>query len=54
MPGQPGRAYQVRLSNRSNQRVLVVLSIDGVNAVTGQTATPDQTGYCLLYTSRCV
>ncbi len=47
VPGQPGRAYQVRLSNRSNQRVLVVLSIDGVNAVTGQTATPDQTGYVL-------
>lgn len=45
--GQPGRGYQVRLANRSDQRVLVVLSIDGVNAVSGQTAAPDQTGYVL-------
>ncbi len=47
VPGQPGRSYQVRLSNRSDRRVLVVLSIDGVNAVTGQTAAPNQTGYVL-------
>lgn len=47
VPGQPGRGYQVRLRNQSDQRVLVVLSIDGINAVTGQTATPQQTGYVL-------
>lgn len=47
VPGQPGRGYQVRLTNHSDQRVLVVLSIDGVNAVTGQTASPNQTGYVL-------
>lgn len=47
VPGQPGRAYQVRLANQSERRVLVVLSIDGVNAVSGQTAAPGQTGYVL-------
>ena len=47
VPGQPGRGYQVRLTNQSDERVLVVLSVDGVNAVTGQTAAPHQTGYVL-------
>lgn len=47
VPGQPGRAYQVRLTNQSDRRVMVVLSIDGVNAVTGQTAASNQTGYVL-------
>jgi hypothetical protein len=45
--GRPGDRYAVRLSNRSNGRVLVVLSVDGVNAVSGQTAATGQTGYVL-------
>jgi hypothetical protein len=45
--GRPGERYAVRLTNRSGERVLVVLSVDGVNAVSGQTATPAQTGYVL-------
>ena len=45
--GTPGHRYSVRLSNRSGGRVLAVLSVDGVNAVSGQTASPDQTGYVL-------
>ena len=45
--GVPGHRYGVRLANRSGERVLVVLSVDGVNAVTGQTAHPSQTGYVL-------
>jgi hypothetical protein len=45
--GDPGHRYSVRLSNTSGERVLVVLSIDGVNAVTGQTAHPSQAGYVL-------
>jgi len=45
--GEPGHRYSVRLSNTSGERVLVVLSIDGVNAVTGQTAHPSQAGYVL-------
>ena len=45
--GRPGSRYAVRLSNRSGGRVLVVLSVDGVNAVSGQTAALGQTGYVL-------
>ena len=45
--GVPGHRYGLRLSNTSGQRVLVVLSVDGVNAVTGQTANPAQSGYVL-------
>src|SRR5690606_8703538 len=45
--GTPGHRYGVRLTNTSGERVLVVLSIDGVNAVSGQTAHPSQTGYVL-------
>jgi hypothetical protein len=45
--GRPGERYAVRLANRSNARVLVVLSIDGVNAISGQTAATSQSGYVL-------
>ena len=45
--GAPGSRYAVRLSNNTGERVLVVLSVDGVNAVTGQTASPSQGGYVL-------
>ncbi|MEH6420754.1 hypothetical protein [Pseudomonas sp. CGJS7] len=45
--GTPGHRYSVRLTNSSDQRVLVVLSVDGVNAVSGQTANPQQAGYVL-------
>ena len=45
--GRPGDRYAVRLTNRSGARVLVVLSIDGVNAVSGETAATGQTGYVL-------
>lgn len=47
VPGAPGHRYSVRLTNRSPARVLVVLSVDGVNAVTGQTADASQAGYVL-------
>jgi len=45
--GRPGDRYAVRLTNRSAGRVLVVLSVDGVNAVSGETAAVGQTGYVL-------
>lgn len=45
--GTPGHRYSVRLTNTTGQRVLVVLSVDGVNAISGQTANPSQTGYVL-------
>lgn len=47
VPGVPGHRYAVRLANTSGERVLVVLSVDGVNAVSGQTADPSQAGYVL-------
>jgi hypothetical protein len=45
--GNPGERYAVRLRNRTNERVLVVLSVDGVNVVSGETADPAQSGYVL-------
>jgi hypothetical protein len=45
--GRPGARYAVRLANRSGGRVLVVLSVDGVNAISGQSAAASQTGYVL-------
>lgn len=45
--GTPGHRYSVLLQNNSDQRVLVVLSVDGVNAISGQTASPEQSGYVL-------
>lgn len=47
VPGQPGQRYALRIRNQTNARVLVVLSVDGVNVLTGQTASPQQTGYVL-------
>ncbi len=45
--GRPGERYAVRLANRSGARVLVVLSVDGVNAISGDSAATSQTGYVL-------
>ena len=45
--GNPGDRYSLRLVNHTGQRVLVVLSVDGVNVVSGETAAPDQSGYVL-------
>ena len=45
--GEPGRPYAVSLENRTGERVLAVLSIDGVNAVSGETAGGQQAGYVL-------
>ena len=45
--GEPGQRYAIRLTNQTGARVLAVLSVDGVNAVTGQTAGSYQEGYVL-------
>jgi len=45
--GTPGHEYAVRIRNCTGGRVLAVLSVDGVNAVTGETASPDQSGYVI-------
>lgn len=45
--GTPGNEYAIRLRNRSGDDVLAVVSVDGVNAVTGETAAVGQGGYIL-------
>lgn len=45
--GQPGHEYAVRIRNCSGRRVLAVVSVDGVNVVSGQTAAPSQSGYVI-------
>lgn len=45
--GERGHEYSIRVHNTSAVRVLAVVSVDGVNAVTGQTAAPSQSGYVI-------
>lgn len=45
--GQPGARYEIRLRNVTGEAVLAVTSVDGVNVVTGETASPAQSGYVL-------
>jgi hypothetical protein len=43
--GVPGAAYAIHIRNASGQRVLAVASVDGVNVVSGETASVTQSGY---------
>jgi hypothetical protein len=45
--GTPGERYSLQLRNLTGARVMGVLSVDGVNAITGDTASPNQSGYVL-------
>ena len=45
--GKPGNEYQVNVRNNQPGEILSVISVDGVNAVSGQTANWGQTGYVL-------
>jgi len=45
--GRPGNEYAVRIRNCTGRRVLAVVSVDGVNVITGETASPDQSGYVI-------
>ena len=45
--GVPGRAYSIRIKNRTRADLLAVVSVDGVNVVTGETAAVNQGGYIL-------
>ena len=45
--GKPGNEYQVSLRNRAGDDVLAIVSVDGVNVITGQSASPQQSGYVL-------
>lgn len=45
--GKPGNEYQISVRNRAGGDLLAVLSVDGVNAITGETADTAQSGYVL-------
>lgn len=45
--GTPGNRYAVSVRNKTGGRILTVLSVDGINAVTGETAATGQSGYVL-------
>ena len=45
--GTPGERYAVHIANRTGARVLAAVSVDGINVITGETASPDQDGYVL-------
>lgn len=45
--GRPGAEYRIRVHNRTGADILAVVSVDGVNAVSGETADWKQTGYVL-------
>jgi hypothetical protein len=47
MVGKPGNEYRITVRNRLPEDLLAVVSVDGVNAITGQTADPQQSGYVL-------
>lgn len=45
--GEPGHEYEIRIRNQGGGRVLAVTSVDGVNVITGRTASPRQSGYVI-------
>lgn len=45
--GKPGSEYQVVVHSRRGEDLLAVVSVDGVNVLSGQTASADQGGYVL-------
>lgn len=45
--GRPGARYAIAVRNHGAGRVMGVMSVDGVNVVTGETASWDQAGYVL-------
>ena len=45
--GKPGNEYAIGVRNGSSGRVLAVMSVDGVNVISGDTASPQQSGYVL-------
>ena len=50
--GRPGSEYQVTISNRERGDLLAVISVDGVNVVTGETAASVQSGYVIEHGRR--
>ncbi|MEN9866995.1 MAG: hypothetical protein RL748_2585, partial [Pseudomonadota bacterium] len=42
--GQPGQRYALQINNKTHGRVLAVAAVDGINVITGATATSRQSG----------
>lgn len=45
--GTPGHRYALRVRNLTDKRVLAVLSVDGINVISGDSAATSQSGYVL-------
>jgi hypothetical protein len=45
--GKPGNEYQISVRNQRSEDLLAVMSVDGINVITGETASPQQSGYVL-------
>jgi len=45
--GHPGNEYEIRLRNRQRADILTVVSVDGVDVITGDTADWKRSGYVL-------
>ncbi len=45
--GRPGARYAVQVRNATGEPVMGVMSVDGVNVISGDTASWDQSGYVL-------
>lgn len=45
--GNPGNGYEIRMRNRQRGDILTVVSVDGVDVMSGETAGWDQGGYVL-------
>src|SRR5215470_16622601 len=45
--GKPGNEYAIRVRNGGSGRMLAVMSVDGINVITGDTASIAQSGYVL-------
>ncbi len=45
--GKPGDRYAVQVINKTPGRMLTVVSVDGINVVSGETAVTSQRGYVL-------
>ena len=45
--GRPGNEYQVTIRNREPGDLLAIVSVDGINVVTGETAAAVQSGYVI-------
>jgi len=52
--GQPGERYSLLIENRSGERFEVVASVDGLDVLDGESASPDKRGYLVAAYSSVV